>query len=122
MMRPWRAAIGVLTGIVAEQTKAPSGLMINRARPVVILATALSLGGGSAMAQFGGFDPPRPPGNVPARPAQPPPPTQVAPAQPLLPPGPPGRIQSEELPALGARVQFSKQAAMRSTRSPKIQT
>ena len=102
MMRPWRAAIGVLTGIVAEQTKAPSGLMINRARPVVILATALSLGGGSAMAQFGGFDPPRPPGNVPARPAQPPPPTQVAPAQPLLPPGPPGRIQSEELPALGA--------------------
>src|SRR5580693_7263178 len=80
------------------------GLMINRSRPVVILATALALGGGSAMAQFGGlFDPPRPPSNVPVRPpppqpSQPPPPTQLAP-QPLPPPGPPGRIQSEELPA-----------------------
>src|SRR6516164_6770668 len=77
--------------------------MVNRIRPAVILATALALGGGSAMAQFGGlFDPPRPPGNVPVRPTQPPPPAQLAPAQPLLPPGPPGRIQSEELPALGA--------------------
>ena len=58
------------------------------------------------MAQFGGlFDPPRPPSNVPVRPAQqpsqPPPPSQLAP-QPLPPPGPPGRIQSEELPAPGA--------------------
>jgi hypothetical protein len=78
--------------------------MINRARPVVILATALALGGGSAMAQFGGlFDPPpRPPSNVQVPPTQPPPPTQLAPTQPLVPPGPPGRIQSEELPAPGA--------------------
>jgi hypothetical protein len=77
--------------------------MINRARPVVILATALTLGGSAAMAQFGGlFDPPRPPSNVPARPSQPPAPTQLAPAQPLPPPGPPGRIQTEELPAPGA--------------------
>jgi len=80
--------------------------MINCSRPVVIVATVLALGGGSAMAQFGGlFDPPRPPSNVPVRPAQqpsqPPPPSQLAP-QPLPPPGPPGRIQSEELPAPGA--------------------
>jgi hypothetical protein len=81
--------------------------MINCSRPVVIVATVLALGGGSAMAQFGGlFDPPRPPSNVPVRPpppqpSQPPPPTQLAP-QPLPPPGPPGRIQSEELPAPGA--------------------
>jgi hypothetical protein len=77
-------------------------MIVNRTQFLLILTTALTLGGGSAMAQFGGlFDPPRPPGNVPARPsqpAQPPPPTQLAP-QPL---SPPGRIQSEDLPPPGA--------------------
>jgi hypothetical protein len=79
----------------------PNRLMIVlRAPQAVILATALALGAGPALAQFGGlFDPPRPPSTVPSRP----PAAQPAPGGQLLPPGPPpGRIQGEELAPPGS--------------------
>jgi|307.fasta_scaffold76450_2 hypothetical protein len=80
------------------------------APPTIAFCVAL-LCAGPAAAQFGNlFEPPRPPGSVPARPqpqAQPQPqtPPQAQPANPqLLPPGPPPArpsIQSEDLPPPG---------------------
>jgi hypothetical protein len=95
----------------------PDRLMIVlRAPQAVILATALALGAGPALAQFGGlFDPPRPPSTVPSRP----PVAQPAPGGQLLPPGPPpGRIQSEELAPPGSAPPLARPANAPASAAP----
>src|SRR6266852_3808461 len=81
------------------------------------LSTAFGLSllcAGPAVAQFGPFEPPRPPGNVPVRPqpqaqpqaqpqwqGQPQGPSNPLPVTPGPPLARPGAIQSEDLPPLG---------------------